>query len=285
MRGLPGFAGELPVSALLEEMTTPGEGQVRGLLTIAGNPVSSTPGGHLLDRAIAGLDAVVAIDFYVNETTRHADVILPPAGPLERDHYDLIFHTLAVRDTARWSPALFPPGPARSRTGRSPGTSARRSSAPGVAASGPAGRVPDLRAEARLRVSPRRQVDALLRSSGARLSVAKARGDARRCRPRPAETPSAGTAPHPRERIGLLPAIVADALPDVLEAVSSGRASPTGRLLLIGRRHQRDNNSWLHNALAPDPRPGPARAARAPRRPRRARHPPRRDGARAVGGG
>ena len=111
MRGLPSFGGELPVSALAEEISTPGEGQVRALLTIAGNPVSSTPSGHRLDAALEGLDVMVSIDFYVNETTRHADVILPPTGPLERDHYDLIFHLLAVRDTARWSPALFPPEP------------------------------------------------------------------------------------------------------------------------------------------------------------------------------
>ncbi|MGL5850240.1 MAG: molybdopterin-dependent oxidoreductase, partial [Phycicoccus sp.] len=101
VRGLPGFGGELPVATLAEEIATPGEGQVRGLLTIAGNPVSSTPGGHLLDRAMDILDAHVAVDFFVNETTRHAHVILPPTGPLERDHYDLVFHLLAVRDTAR----------------------------------------------------------------------------------------------------------------------------------------------------------------------------------------
>ena len=107
---------------------------MRALLTIAGNPVSSTPSGHRLDEALAGLDVMVAIDFYVNETTRHADVILPPTGPLERDHYDLVFHLLAVRDTARWSPALFTPEPGPGTTGRSPATSG-----PHCCASGPAG--------------------------------------------------------------------------------------------------------------------------------------------------
>ncbi|MGL5929460.1 MAG: molybdopterin-dependent oxidoreductase, partial [Dermatophilaceae bacterium] len=97
VRGLPGFGGEFPVATLAEEIATPGRGRVRGLLTIAGNPVSSTPGGQLLDRAMGTLDAYVAVDFFVNETTRHAHVILPPTGPLERDHYDLVFHLLAVR--------------------------------------------------------------------------------------------------------------------------------------------------------------------------------------------
>jgi anaerobic selenocysteine-containing dehydrogenase len=107
VRGLPEFAGELPVSTLAEEIETAGPGQVRALVTHAGNPVLSTPNGARLDRAIAGLEFFVAIDFYINETTRHAHLILPPTSPLEREHYDLIFHTLAVRDTAKWSRPVF----------------------------------------------------------------------------------------------------------------------------------------------------------------------------------
>ena len=108
VRGLPEFGGELPVSALREEIETPGEGQIRAMLTLAGNPVLSTPDGAGLDRALAGLDFMVAVDIYVNETTRHADVILPPTTALERDHYDLVFHVFAVRDTARFTPAVLP---------------------------------------------------------------------------------------------------------------------------------------------------------------------------------
>ena len=108
VRGLPEYAGELPVAALAEEMDTPGEGRVRALVTHAGNPVLSTPNGKRLDAALAGLDFYVAIDFYVNATTRHAHVILPPTGPLEREHYDLVFHALAVRNTAKYSPPMVP---------------------------------------------------------------------------------------------------------------------------------------------------------------------------------
>ena len=107
IRGLPEFAGELPVSALAEEIETAGPGQVRALLTHAGNPVLSTPNGQRLEQAIASLEYYVAIDFYLNETTRHANLILPPTFALERDHYDLVFHTLAVRNTAKYSPAVF----------------------------------------------------------------------------------------------------------------------------------------------------------------------------------
>ncbi|MCA9712477.1 MAG: molybdopterin-dependent oxidoreductase, partial [Myxococcales bacterium] len=111
VRGLPEFAGELPVATLADEMLTEGEGQVRGLLTVAGNPVLSTPNGARLERALPGLEAYVAVDFYLNETTRHAHLILPPTSPLERDHYDLIFHALAVRNGAKHSPAVFSPEP------------------------------------------------------------------------------------------------------------------------------------------------------------------------------
>ncbi len=107
VRDAPEFAGELPVAVLREEIETPGEGQIRALVTVAGNPVLSTPDGRSLADALDKLEFMVAIDFYVNETTRHADVILPPSSALERDQYDLVFHNLAVRNTARFTPAVF----------------------------------------------------------------------------------------------------------------------------------------------------------------------------------
>lgn len=110
VRGLPEFSGEFPVAALAEEILTPGEGQVRALVTAAGNPVLSTPNGTQLERALERLDYMVSIDFYINETTRHANVILPPTFALERDHYDLVFHALAIRNTAKYSLPLFAAG-------------------------------------------------------------------------------------------------------------------------------------------------------------------------------
>lgn len=108
VRGLPEFNGELPVATLAEEILTEGEGQIRALITHAGNPVLSTPNGRQLDEALASLDFMISIDFYLNETTRHADLILPPTGPLEHGHYDLVFNTIAVRNVAKYAPALFP---------------------------------------------------------------------------------------------------------------------------------------------------------------------------------
>lgn len=106
VRELPEFGGELPVSSLAEDMEA---GAIRALITSAGNPVLSTPDGSRLDRALADAEFVACIDFYINETTRHADVILPPTASLEHDHYDLAFHALAIRDTSRYNEPLFPP--------------------------------------------------------------------------------------------------------------------------------------------------------------------------------
>jgi len=106
--GLPGALGELPAVALAEEILTPGDGQVRALVTVAGNPVLSTPNSAQLDTALSTLDFMVSVDIYVNETTRHADVILPAPGPLQRPHYDSALYQLAVRNVANYSPATFP---------------------------------------------------------------------------------------------------------------------------------------------------------------------------------
>lgn len=109
VRHLPSFAGELPVSALAEEIITEGEGQIKAMVIGAGNPILTTPNGQQLDMAFEKLDYVVAVDFYITETSRHADIILPPVTALERDHYDIVFHNFAVRNSTKFSPAIFTP--------------------------------------------------------------------------------------------------------------------------------------------------------------------------------
>ena len=108
VRGLPEALGELPAACLAEEIDTPGDGQVRALLTVAGNPVLSTPNAARLERALSGLDALVCVDIYVNETTRHADVLLPAPPPLSRSHYDVFLLQLAVRNIAHYSAPVLP---------------------------------------------------------------------------------------------------------------------------------------------------------------------------------
>ena len=108
VRGLPEVLGELPAVTLADEIETPGPGRVQALVTVAGNPVVSVPNADRLDRAIAGLDFVVCVDPYVNETTRHADVILPPPPPSRQAHYDLAFYNLSVRNVANFSPPVVP---------------------------------------------------------------------------------------------------------------------------------------------------------------------------------
>ena len=105
--GLPEALGELPVATLADEMETPGEGQVRALLTIAGNPALTTPDAGRLDGLLASLELMVCVDPYLNATTRHADVILPPPSVLEKSHYDLAFTALSVRNVANFSPPVF----------------------------------------------------------------------------------------------------------------------------------------------------------------------------------
>lgn len=105
---LPDFNGEYPVVAMADEMLVAGEGQLKGFMTVAGNPVLSTPNGEKLDQGFEQLDFMVAIDYFVNETSRHASIILPPVSPLERDHYDVTFNNFAIHNIAKYSKALFP---------------------------------------------------------------------------------------------------------------------------------------------------------------------------------
>ena len=245
VRHLPETGSELPVATLADEILTPGDGQVRALLTMSGNPVLSTPDGKRLGEALAGLDFMVAVDIYLNETTRHADVILPPTSALERDHYDLIFHALAVRNTARFAPAVIEPP-----KGTRHDWQIMRDLALGLAARREArtGRRTPLRArlvrEARLRASPTVILDLLLRRSPGKLSVRALRKEPNGVDLGPLEPRLPDRLATKGRRIDLAQQLVLDDLARVRTAL----AAPAGdQLLLIGRRHQRDCNSWMHN--------------------------------------
>ena len=110
--GHPEVLSELPATALAEEIETPGEGQARAVVTIAGNPVLSAPDGDRLSRALEGVDFMLSIDPYLNETTRHADVVLPPPPPSQSAHFDVALSSTPVRNNARYSPPAvdLPPG-------------------------------------------------------------------------------------------------------------------------------------------------------------------------------
>ena len=113
VRGAPEVLGQFPVSCLAEDIATPGPGRIRGLITIAGNPVLSAPDASRLDAALPMLDCLVSVDNWLNETTRHAHVILPGCGVLEQPHYDEIIWSWAVRNGGKYSPPVFDPDPAR----------------------------------------------------------------------------------------------------------------------------------------------------------------------------
>jgi len=113
VRGAPEVMGQVPASCLAEEIDTPGDGQVRALITVAGNPVISTPEAARLDAALPMLDGMISVDNWINETTRHAQVILPGLSPLEQPHYDDLLWSLAVRSAAKWSDPVVAPEPDR----------------------------------------------------------------------------------------------------------------------------------------------------------------------------
>ncbi len=254
VRGLPEFNGELPAATMAEEILTSGQDQIRAMVTVAGNPILSTPNGSQLDEAFENLEFMVAIDIYVNETTRHANIILPPTTGLETDHYDLAFHLLAVRNTAKYSPALFPPENGRLadwqilhelRTRLD-----KRSPHP-------------LRQIARLdvfkRLSPAKILDLGLRLGpygawGQNLNQASL--TFRKLKKAPHGLDLGPLQPNLRERIGtkngriqLAPDIILGDLPRVT-ALLEDQSSVSSRrsLSLIGRRHLRSNNSWMHNS-------------------------------------
>ena len=235
-RGLPEFNYELPAATMVDEIRTEGEGQIRLMFTGAGNPVLSTPNGRALDEALEEVDFMISVDPALNETTRHADVILPPTSPLEHDHYDIAFHNLAIRNTARYSPAVFDK---------------------------PEGAMHDweifselgARVAARLNLEPMptyppdRMVDAALKSgpygehTDWQLSIDKLKAHPSGIDLGPLEPSCPGRLQTPNQRIQLaIPEVLADIERFVKDTDVAG-----DHYRLIGRRHVRDNNSWMHN--------------------------------------
>jgi anaerobic selenocysteine-containing dehydrogenase len=262
VRGLPESFGELPVACLSEEIETPGEGQVRALITVAGNPVVSTPNSGRLERAIESLEFMLSLDIYVNETTRHADVILPAPEPLEKSHYDLALYQLTVHNVANYSPPVF------ARNGSGPdewqvslrlagivsgqGANADVEALDDLVARTLAGReFPDrdpdeVMAEVEPRRGPERVLDLMLRAGPYDLTLADLEanphgidlGPRRERIPEMLRTPSG--------KIELAPEpIVAD-----LDRLRVSLDRRNGAMVLIGRRQLRSNNSWMHNLNA-----------------------------------
>jgi len=279
--GFPEVLSELPVTALSEELETPGEGQVRAVITVAGNPVLSAPDGARLSRALAGVDFMLSVDPYLNETTRHADVILPPPPPSRSAHYDIALANAAVRNNARYSPPVLPlddgqpdeptilsrlalaiaglgldADPALVDEQVIAATLGKEVADPTSPVAGRS--VEELTAMLPPGPGYERRLDMMLRlgpygdgfganPDGLTLQALKDAPhgvDLGPLRPRLAEvlrTPSG--------KVDLAPALLVD---DAARLRASVSADPVtdGGYVLIGRRHLRSNNSWMHNLPA-----------------------------------
>ncbi len=264
--GAPEVFGELPTGCMAEEMETPGQGQVRALITIASNPVLSSPNGARLARAMDELELMISLDIYLNETSRHADVILPGVSPLEDAHYDVAFPQLAWRNTARFSPSVLPhpdrPAEwelllriAAIATGKGANADlnafddeltaddVRRTAGPLAE--------PILAAVQPLR-GPERLLDLALRAGpyGDRFGQAPGGLSVAKLRAHPEGIDLGELAPRvpemlrtPSGKIELAPPmLIAD-----IARVRDDLARPVPDLVVIGRRQLRSNNSWMHN--------------------------------------
>ncbi|WKC45721.1 molybdopterin oxidoreductase family protein [Pseudomonas veronii] len=234
--GRPEYGGELPVSALAEEMLTEGEGQIRALVTVAGNPVLSTPNGRQLEQALDGLEFMVSVDLYINETTRYADLILPSTSALENDHYDTTFNMFAVRNVSRFNRAILPkPDGALHDWEIFVGLAKAFAAHTGVALK------PTL--------PPAQMIDFGLRAgvygdaSSHQLSVAMLAEHPHGVDLGPLTPNLAARLKTANGRVQAAPAVI---LAD-LARFAAQPLPPADELLLIGRRHVRSNNSWMHN--------------------------------------
>lgn len=237
VRGLPEHGGELPAVTLAEEILTEGEGQIRGLVTIAGNPLRSSAGSDQLKRAIESLAFQMAVDFYINETTSHADLILPPTSTLEHDHYDIAFYKLAIRNSARYNLPVFEPADGALHDWQ--------------IFNALAAKISELKGQPfRPLPAPEQLLDAGLRGGDygpdrnpeTALTLDKLEAAPHGIDLGPLQPGAVDRLCTDDGRIDLLPNLYAD---DLARLREDDFVAPD--LLLIGRRHVRSNNSWMHN--------------------------------------
>lgn len=265
VRGLPEAMGELPVATLADEIETPGDGQIRALVTVAGNPVLSAPSGARLDRGLAELDFMVSVDRYVNETTRHASVILPPPRSVQSPHYDFALLQFAVRNYARYSPPLVPLDGRPSESAVLARLAAAVSGQPhdGEGAASPIAVVDELVIAGMLHkagMSERRdelegadtteqRIDLMLKLgpygawNGGELSLRTLLDNPHGLDLGPLRPRLPGALRTASGKVDLAPAQLVD---DVAR-LRAGLTASAPEMVLIGRRQLRSNNSWMHN--------------------------------------
>lgn len=234
VRGLPEHLGELPSSTMAEEILTEGEGQIKALFTCCGNPVLSTPNGTQLEKALKKLEYMVSMDIYLNETTKHADIILPPATGLEVGHYDVTFHYLAVRNSAKFSQPILE---------KEEGTKYDYEIFTELI-SRLQGRQ---NASNKLQLTPEMIVGAGLKSGAYDLTLQDLKDNPHGVDLGPLQSKLPDRLLMEDKKIKLVPEIFAKDLQRLLQqkAIEEGDKR---KLLLIGRRHLRSNNSWMHNS-------------------------------------
>ncbi len=233
VRGLPEFLGELPVAALSEEILTEGEGQIKCLITSCGNPVLSIPNGGQLDNALEKLDFMVSIDIYLNETTRHADIILPPATGLEVPHYDMTFHVLAVRNTAKYSQRLFEKAEGAKYDYEIYQELVHRMN----------NSTDEFKPQ-----PPEEKLNMGLQFGPYQLSLEKLIENPHGIDLGELKSSLPNRLIHENKRINLVPEVLVNDMKRVRRVLGNAQKSSEFEFLLIGRRHLRDNNSWMHNS-------------------------------------
>lgn len=263
--GHPEAKSELPMAALAEEIDTPGDGRIRAVISLAANPVLSAPDGDRLDQALAGLDFMVSVDPYLNETSRHADVVLPPPPPSQSAHFDFAFNAFAVHNQARYSPAVVPLEEGRlgeceiqarlvlavgGMHGADPGdvddmvierTLTKAVADPHSPVHGQD--VKELTAQLTGHSGPERRLDMMLRLGPYDLTLGKLLEHPHGIDLGPLQPRIPQVLKTRSGRVELLPEPIAADLPRLRRALEERPAA----LVLVGRRHLRSNNSWMHN--------------------------------------